>query len=105
MKTTMILRILILFTILTATASGVYAQRKSSKKEEAAKQTPESAAQKDQVNKDQKLGEYANTRNHHNEIQDAATRKRMKKNLKKAERHSWGKNIPWYKRWFRRKKF
>jgi len=37
------------------------------------------------------------------ESQDKATRKRMKKTLKKAERHSWGNRAPWYKRWFRRK--
>jgi hypothetical protein len=29
----------------------------------------------------------------------------MKKNLKRAEKHSWGKDVPWYKRWFRKKKF
>lgn len=105
MKTTMITRILLLWTIFIAPVEAIYAQRKSSKQEQAAQQTPESAANKDKANKEQKVGEYVNTRNHHNEIQDSATRKRMKKNLKKAERHSWGKNVPWYKRWFRRKKF
>ena len=105
MKTTMIIRILFILTIPIVTLEGLYAQPKSSKQEQAAQQTPESAANKDKANKEQKVGEYVNTRNHHTEIQDSATRKRMKKNLKKAERHSWGKNIPWYKLWFRRKKF
>jgi hypothetical protein len=83
--------------------SSVWAQRKRDKKQEAAQQTPESAANKDKADKERKVGEYQNTKKHHQSIQDEATRKRMKKNLKKAERHSWGKGAPWYKRWFKRK--
>lgn len=44
-------------------------------------------------------------RKQHVKRQDKATQKRMKKNLRRAEKHSWGKEVPWYKRWFRKKKF
>lgn len=66
--------------------------------------TPQSAAEKDAKARGEKEAQYIDGRVHHKKVQDKATRKRMKKNLKKAERHSWGKDVPWYKRWFRRKK-
>ncbi len=43
-------------------------------------------------------------RKQHVQRQDKATQKRMKKNLRRAEKQSWGKDIPWYKRWFSKKK-
>jgi type VI protein secretion system component VasK len=43
-------------------------------------------------------------RKQHLKRQDKATRKRMKKNMRKAQKHSWGKDVPWYKRWFHKKK-
>jgi hypothetical protein len=46
----------------------------------------------------------AKGRKQHLKRQDKATQKRMKKNLRKAQKHSWGKDVPWYKRWFRKKK-
>ncbi len=40
----------------------------------------------------------------HLEIQDKATRKRIKRSLKEAERRKKGKNpVPWYRRMFRQK--
>lgn len=38
----------------------------------------------------------------HESIQDKETRKRMKKNKKKANRYNGGKKEPFYKRWFRK---
>jgi hypothetical protein len=89
--------------LILVSSSPARAQRKRDKKQEAAQQTPASAANKEQADKERKVGEYQNTKKHHQSIQDEATRKRMKKNLKKAERHSWGKGAPWYKRWFRKR--
>lgn len=75
------------------------------KKREKNKVTPEMGAQKQQAAKEAKRAEYNMRHEHHKNIQDKATQKRMKKNLKKAERHSWGKEVPWYKRWFRKERF
>jgi hypothetical protein len=81
------------------------AQRKKEKN----KNTPESAAKADAEKQasaqQEKQNQYKSRRDHHLEVQDKATRKRMKKTKKKAERHSWGKDVPWYKRWFRKDKF
>lgn len=95
-------RILLLACLILFIGHSAHAQRKRDKKQEAAQQTPETAAAKEKADRDRKVGEYQNTKKHHQSIQDDSTRKRMKKNLKKAERHSWGKSAPWYKRWFRR---
>lgn len=38
----------------------------------------------------------------HESIQDKETRKRMKKNKKKANRYNSGKKEPFYKRWFKK---
>jgi len=83
---------------LLLTAQPAIAQRKK----ESNKVTPASAHQKEAAALEQKQSEYKSRKDHHMESQDKATRKRMKKTLKKAERHSWGKQAPWYKRWFRR---
>jgi len=72
------------------------------RQKESNKVTPKSAQQKEAAALEQKQSEYKSRKDHHLESQDKATRKRMKKTLKKAERHSWGKQAHWYKRWFRR---
>ena len=65
-------------------------------------------ASKQQVKKKAKeaenMAKYQEGVDHHKSLQDKATQKRMKKNLKRAEKQSWGKNVPWYKRWFRKKR-
>jgi len=78
-------------------AGSAAAQRKK----ETNKVTPKSGQQKEAAALEQKQSEYKSRKDHHLEVQDKATRKRMKKTLKKAERQSWGKQAPWYKRWFR----
>lgn len=95
------LRYILMFTLLLTFGGNIHAQRKKEKN----KVTPESGAQKEAQAMEQKRAEYNSRKDHHMESQDKATRKRMKKNLKKAERHSWGKDVPWYKRWFRKDKF
>jgi hypothetical protein len=93
-----ILARLLLFTVMQIAVLGAYAQKKS----DAQKVTPQTARQKEADALEKKQNEYNSRKDHHLEVQDKATRKRMKKNLRKARRLSWGKNIPWYKRWFRR---
>jgi hypothetical protein len=98
MKT--LLKFLLPVILLLAGSADLSAQRE---KKESNKVTPASAQKKDAGAMEQKQSDYRSRKDHHLESQDKATRKRMKKTLKKAERHSWGNRAPWYKRWFRRK--
>jgi flagellar biosynthesis/type III secretory pathway M-ring protein FliF/YscJ len=98
MKT--LLKWTLLAILLFAGSPELFAQRQ---KKESNKVTPASAQKKDAGAMEQKQSDYRSRKDHHLESQDKATRKRMKKTLKKAERHSWGNRAPWYKRWFRRK--
>jgi hypothetical protein len=61
---------------------------------------PEEAAQKKAATGEKQKDEYQSRREQHLKAQDRQTRKRMKRTLKRAERYSWGKEAPWYKRWF-----
>jgi hypothetical protein len=88
----------ILMAIFLLTGSLLSAQPKS----DAEKVTPATARKKEAEALEKKQGEYDSRMEHHLKSQDKATRKRMKKNLRMARRMSWGKNVPWYKRWFRR---
>lgn len=96
-----IFRLLLLSFLLMFTSEKILAQRKK----ETHKVTPESGNAKEAEAQAAKLLAYKAGRDHHRKVQDKETRKRMKKTKKKAERHSWGKDVPWYKRWFRRDKF
>jgi hypothetical protein len=89
----------ILMTIFLFSSMLLSAQPKS----DAEKVTPATARKKEAEALEKKQGEYDSRMEHHLKSQDKATRKRMKKNLRMARRMSWGKNVPWYKRWFRRK--
>ncbi len=93
-------RHIIIIVVILFCSTEMHAQRKKEKN----KVTPESGAEKQASAKAEKLVAYEAGKKHHVEAQDKATRKRMKKNLKKAEKHSWGKDVPWYKRWFKKKK-
>jgi hypothetical protein len=97
MKSVRIFR-LVITTLLIQLAIAGSAQPKT----DAQKVTPQTARKKDAEALEKKQNEYQSRKDHHLESQDKATRKRMKKNLRKARRQSWGKNVPWYKRWFRR---
>ncbi|MFM7234743.1 MAG: hypothetical protein ACKO7B_18205 [Flavobacteriales bacterium] len=80
-------------------SDAAIAQRKGDNQN---KVTPETARKKEAEKIEQQESEYQKRKDHHLEVQDKATRKRMKKNLRKAQRLSWGKDVPWYKRWFRK---
>jgi hypothetical protein len=96
-----LLKIMLAFFSLMGASHGMHAQRQ---KKESHKVTPATAKKKEAGAIEQKQADYRARKDHHLESQDKATRKRMKKTLKKAERHSWGNHAPWYKRWFRRKR-
>lgn len=97
MRAKRIIRLAVL-SLVICLASPLAAQPKT----DAQKVTPQTARKKEAEALEKKQTEYQSRRDHHMESQDKATRKRMKKNLRKARKQSWGKNVPWYKRWFRR---
>ncbi len=95
------IRYLVFILAMIAGATPVSAQKK---KQSSNQVTPKNAMQKERKNLEEKQAQYQQSKNHHQEAQDKQTRKRMKRNLKKARKHSWGKDVPWYKRWFRKSK-
>lgn len=97
MKT--ILRNLMVLILLMTAASPAYSQKRKSNQ-----QTPKTAVEKQQKALEQKQAQYQGDKNHHRDIQDKETRKRMNRNYKRAQKHSWGKDVPWYKRWFHKSK-
>jgi len=90
------------FILLTPAAE---AQKRPPKQKGGDVQTRENARTKEKVNRNEKEAAYVSRRTQHTEIQDKATRKRMKKTLKRAQKQSQGKEIPWYKRMFRKRRF
>ena len=97
MRTLRIIRFVMLSLLMTSAV-----QLAAQPEKDAQKVTPQTARKKEAEALEKKQTEYQTRRDHHLESQDKATRKRMKKNLRKARKQSWGKNVPWYKRWFRR---
>jgi hypothetical protein len=100
-----LLRLIFIILFTGCLSQHALAQKKREKNKITAEDGQKSAAQKEAAAYEQKKEQYKARNDHHKEIQSKDTRKRMKKNLKKAEKHSWGKDVPWYKRWFRKKKF
>lgn len=97
--------LILLFAVLISSemALGQKSKRKPAKQEN--QLTPENHGDQPKTNLENKQKEYQAKKDYHSKNQDEATRKRMKKNLRRAEKHSWGKDVPWYKRWFRKKRF
>ena len=58
-----------------------------------------------QARKQKQMEELQMKRERQKKIQDKKTRKRMKRTRKKSERYSSGKRLPFWKRWFRKRKF
>jgi biopolymer transport protein ExbD len=100
----LILVLLMFFFGATSNVAKAQGRKKKPPKQENV-QTPQNAMDKDKAIKAEKQGKYLGRRNHHYEIQDKATQKRMKENEKRALRISQGKDVPWYKRVFRKRKF
>ena len=80
-----------------------HAQKRPPKEEN--KQTRENAVDQKEAQRKQKEAEYLDHRDHLEDLLSKDTKKRMKKNLKKAQKHSQGKSGPWHKRLFRKRKF
>jgi ABC-type protease/lipase transport system fused ATPase/permease subunit len=94
--------ILACFTLLVSFAVAANAQNKP--EAQPAPRTREDAIKEQEAKTKAYDDGMAMGRKQHLKRQDKATQKRMKKNLRKAQKHSWGKDVPWYKRWFRKKK-
>ena len=98
-------RILLIFCSLLISSEMAIGQKERKKPSKQENQvTPENAKNQERANMENKQKEYVTKKDYHTKNQDKATQKRMKKNLRRAEKHSWGKDIPWYKRWFRKKR-
>lgn len=67
-------------------------------------QTRANALEREKEAKAKKQAEYDAHREHISDLQGKKVQKRMKKNLKKSQRISQGKQVPWYKRVFRKKR-
>jgi Flp pilus assembly protein TadB len=92
--------------LMLAGSSQAWAQRsrKRPPKQENV-QTPQNAKDAERANKAMKTAQYESKREMHYAKQDKATRKRMEKNMKRSQKQSWGKELPWYKRLFRKRHF
>ena len=94
-----------LFLILLLFALGlstpVDAQRRARKE---TKKSMKDQAERKAERKAALYGEYKQKENKHLEMQDKSTRKRMKANRKRQQRMASGKPLPFYKRWFRKKR-
>ena len=100
-----LIRFLLLIFSLLISSQMAFSQKSKKKPAKQENQiTPENAKDQERVNLENKQKEYVTKKDYHSKNQDKATQKRMKKNLRRAEKHSWGKDIPWYKRWFRKKR-
>ncbi len=100
-----LIRFLLLIFSLLISSQMAFSQKSRKKPAKQENQiTPENAKDQERANLENKQKEYVTKKDYHSKNQDKATQKRMKKNLRRAEKHSWGKDIPWYKRWFRKKR-
>lgn len=96
--------IVVIFSLLISSPMAFSQKNKKKPAKQENQITPENARDQERVNLENKQKEYVTKKNYHSKNQDKATQKRMKKNLRRAEKHSWGKDVPWYKRWFRKKR-
>lgn len=95
---------MLMMLLLLSSVQEAHAQRTRKRPpKETNKQTPESAQKREGEKKAELIGQYEMRKDHHHDLQDKATQKRMKRNLKKAERYSQGRRLPWYKRLFRKR--
>lgn len=85
-----------------STCSEAQGRRKERKKTETQIADAHQRAAEQEAEIDTKLAER---REKHMTIQTKATQKRMKKNRKRAEQMSRGAEVPFYKRWFRKRHF
>ncbi|MDZ4750184.1 MAG: hypothetical protein SGI87_01120 [Flavobacteriales bacterium] len=102
MKKSLLIFLSILFFALQADAQK-QKKRPPKEKQKTAEEAQSEAIEKKKAKEAENMAKYNDGVDHHRSLQDKDTQKRMKKNLKKARKQSWGKEVPWYKRWFRKK--
>ena len=88
-------------TLPMAIPTGASAQVKSKTAEESIREQEKAKAEREK----KIAAEQQAKEDHHRDIQTKKTRRRMKKNRKKSERLASGRSVPFYKRWFRKKRF
>jgi len=94
-------RIIILIFFCVAIVQPADAQKKRPPKQ---KKEKRKATSKEDSNRTKKVKALGASRDRHEKIQDKKTRKRMKQTRKKSMIHAGEKKLPFYKRWFRRKR-
>lgn len=93
----------LLFVILLSIGfQSAHAQKESKRQQ---KKVVREAQQNDQNNKAKLDAGLSDARGKHRDIQTKDTKKRMKKNARKQKKLSTGKSVPFYKRWFRKRRF
>ncbi len=90
-----------LFFMLLLVPAVAMGQKKKNRKPRKAKQENVQAPANNKAESESKLAKH---RNHHLEIQDKATRKRMKRNERNRRRANKGRTLPFWKRWFRKRR-
>ncbi len=83
-------------------AHPAWSQKRPPKQKD--QQTVENAQDREAAKMAERQAQYGAHKDHLTEIQSKETQKRMKKTLKKAQKHSQGKLVPWHKRVFRKRK-
>ncbi len=97
---------IVIFSVLALCTQEAHAQRsKKRPPKQTDVQTPANAKDAERANKAMKVSQYESKREMHYAKQDKATRKRMEQNMKRSQKQSWGKEVPWYKRVFRKRHF
>jgi len=97
--------IIALFAAFALLSTPAEAQKTPKKQRGSDVQTPENALDRDKADRAAIEAGYKDRKGHHDDLQDKATKKRMKQNYKRSQKQSWGKEIPWYRRMFRKRKF
>lgn len=93
--------LVLLLAIFLGTGVPAEAQRRAKKE---TKKSMKEQSERKADNKAKIFNEYKSKEEKHFEIQDRATRKRMKANRKRQKRLSNGKPLPFYKRWFKKRR-
>lgn len=83
-------------------AESALAQRKG--KSGGDEQTVQNAEERKRAQLAEREAQYNGHREHLKDIQTKKTQKRMKKNMKRAKKISQGRDIPWHKRLFRKRR-
>jgi hypothetical protein len=89
-----------MFLLLVFVPTIAFTQGRKEKKPRKPKQENAQPAANNRAESESKLGAH---RKHHLDIQDKATRKRMKRNERNRRRANKGRTLPFWKRWFRKK--